>query len=666
MLRLGIRSRLYVGFAGLVVLTAGLGGFSMVQQGQLVDQYEKRALLDDLSRSSLAVSGSAATLAVLAEQYRLAPRSEQMTEIEATRRSIEETGDVMAKRAIAEDRRRLYGEIRDRAQDLKPELQRLEASGRSMAEAKDRLFKGGDELTRATSALLTDMRARGSDAQTAQAAAVESAMLLVRVANWRFLATQDPNGPATFATNAGRAEVALKTLRGLDPSGAFAQPIRAADGALAAYAAAFQSYNAALGESRAAYDTGIKPRVTAIVQATQTVRGKLSEVVTEIAATTSAMTARTRTIQFALIAFALAVGAGLAVVIARSIIRPVAGMTAAMKRLAAGETSLDVPSRDATDEIGEMAGAVEVFRQNAIARGELEARQVEEQSARQRRADRVDALVRSFQSRVAGSLEIVTSAATELDATARTMTSVADTTSHQVQASSAAAEQTSANVQTVAASAEEMVASLQEIERQVLRSNEVAGDAAREAEATDSAMARLSHAAEQIGSTVSMIASIAGQTNLLALNATIEAARAGEAGRGFAVVAAEVKELASQTARATEEVGGQIAAIQGATADAVTAIRQIGRTIGMVNEIAGTIASTVVEQNAATGEISRSATEAARGTQDVSTSMAGVLASASETGSAASQVLMAAAELATQSLAVKQEVDGFLRDIQAA
>ncbi|MEH3144979.1 MAG: methyl-accepting chemotaxis protein [Methylobacterium frigidaeris] len=666
MVRLGIRSRLYVGFAGLVVITAGLGGFSIYQQAQLTDQYERRALLDDLSRASLAVNGSAMALAGLAEQYRLAPKPEQMVEIEGIRRTIEEAGDTMAKRAIAEDRRRLYGEIRDQAHKLKPDLQRLEATGRTITETKNRLFKGGDELTRATNALLTEMRARGTDAQTAQAAAVESAMLLVRVANWRFLATSDPNGPATFATNAGRAEAALRTLRGLDPAGAFAQPIRGAEQALSAYVGAFQAYNAAASESQTTYDTGIKPRIAAVEQATKAVRAKLDVVVGEIAAATTAMTDRTRTIQFGLIAVALALGAGLALMIARSIIGPIAGMTGAMKRLAAGETGLDVPSRDARDEMGEMAEAVEVFRQNAIARTELEARQVAEQSDRQRRADRVDALIHSFQQKVAGSLEIVTAAATELDATARTMTGVADTTSAQAQASSTTAAQTSSNVQTVAASAEEMVASLREIERQVLRSNEVAGDAARDAHATDSAMARLSSAAEQIGSTVSMIASIAGQTNLLALNATIEAARAGEAGRGFAVVAAEVKELANQTAKATEAVGEQITAIQGATAEAAAAIRQIGRTIGMVNEIAGTIASTVVQQNAATGEISRSATEAARGTQDVTASMAGVLASAGETGSAASQVMMAAAELATQSLAVKQEVDGFLRDIQAA
>jgi methyl-accepting chemotaxis protein len=211
-----------------------------------------------------------------------------------------------------------------------------------------------------------------------------------------------------------------------------------------------------------------------------------------------------------------------------------------------------------------------------------------------------------------------------------------------------------------------MVASLQEIERQVIRSNEVAGAAAHEAQATNAAMASLRVAAEQIGAAVTMISGIAGQTNLLALNATIEAARAGDAGRGCAVVAAEVKELAGQTARATEEIGGQIAAIQSATGQAADAIEQIARTIAAVNEISGAIASTVLQQTAATSEISRNAGEAARGTRDVSANVVQVLASSSETGSAATQVLHAASQLATQSQKVRQEVDSFLRDIQAA
>ncbi|WP_122982739.1 methyl-accepting chemotaxis protein [Methylobacterium indicum] len=353
-------------------------------------------------------------------------------------------------------------------------------------------------------------------------------------------------------------------------------------------------------------------------------------------------------------------------VAAGSFVRPINRATRRMIGLANGDVQAEIPDLTRRDEIGDMARAVAVFRDNAIARLDLEAAQATEQSARQRRADRVDALVRAFQQKVARSLEIVTSAATELDATARSMTQVADTTNRQAVASSAAAEETSVNVQTVASAAEEMVSSLHEIQRQVLRSNEVASHAAREAEASGSAMAELGTASEQIGAAVTTISSIAAQTNLLALNATIEAARAGEAGRGFAVVAAEVKELAGQTAKATEEIGGQITAIQAATGRAGEAILQIGRTIASINEISGMIASTVVQQTEATTEISRNAAEAAHGTQDVSANVARVLTSANETGSAATQVLGAAAELATQSLSVKQEVDTFLRDIQAA
>lgn len=349
-----------------------------------------------------------------------------------------------------------------------------------------------------------------------------------------------------------------------------------------------------------------------------------------------------------------------------SFVSPIIRATRRMTSLAGGDVNAPIPDLSRRDEIGDMARAVDVFRQNAIARNELEAAQAAEQSARQRRADRVDALVKGFQQKVAHSLSIVSSAATELDATARSMTQVADGTNHQAVASSAAAEQMSVNVQTVASSAEEMVSSLQEIERQVLRSNEVAAHAAHEAEASGEAMAALGSAAEQIGAAVTMISSIASQTNLLALNATIEAARAGEAGRGFAVVAAEVKQLASQTTQATEQISGQITAIQGATGRVMDAIQQISRTIASINDISSMIATAVVEQTAATGEISRNASEAARGTQEVSSNISRVLTSATEAGTAASQVLDAAAELASQSMSVKQDVENFLGEIQAA
>ncbi|MCK2052898.1 methyl-accepting chemotaxis protein [Methylobacterium sp. 37f] len=665
-MKFGIRTRLYAGFGTLMVIIGVLGIASNHQLAQLTDQYGRRNRVEANTRNIYTVTGLTDRFIAQTLEYKATAKPDILVALEQTRQKIVETGDLVMGNTISEERRKLYAQMPDGGRSLGQDVVRLGTSGATLAETRTRLFDGGNVLSRLSQDLLKDIRANGSAAQISQAQTFESAILLTRMSNWRFLATLDPKGPATFAENARKAVAAGKALRGLDPDQAFTVAIARTETALNTYVEAFQEAAKAMEESRVQFEQSIKPKIAAIEAAGLKAHAVTNARMKEITAMTEATAALSERVQWVLIAVALILGGGMAFVITRSLIQPIAGMTHAMSRLAAGETEVIVPSQDATDEMGEMAKAVDVFRRNAIARRDLEAQQVAEQSARQRRADRVDELVQGFERTIGDSIGIVTAASTELDATARSMTSVADATSTRAIASSAAAEQTSANVQTVASAAEEMVASLQEIDRQVKQSNVVAAAATRDAQATDMTMARLTEAADRIGEAVTMISSIAGQTNLLALNATIEAARAGEAGRGFAVVAAEVKELAGQTARATSEIGGHITAIQQATGEAVAAIRQISQTIVSVNTITGSIATTVVEQTAATGEISRNAIEAARGTQDVSMNVAGVLASAGETGSAAQQVMMAAGELSTQSVNVQREVATFLQAIRAA
>ncbi|GJD56113.1 methyl-accepting chemotaxis protein [Methylobacterium dankookense] len=663
---LSIRARLYAGFASLVVVSGLLGGTAYYQLETSVGQFERLGIFHEGSRNVARINALSELLKGQATEFRNSLSDDNLRIAETYRQEMVSLAQRQVQIAQVAERRAVYTMVRDRAEALKAPLESLSRIGRTAVEERSRLFATGDSLTRATNELLAQIRAADVEALAGPAAAAESAILLLRVANWRSFATHDPEGPKGFAAQRVKAEAALKRLREADGRGQFARDLAKLEAATATYADAFKASTGALAETGSVFDTAILPQTTEIERTALTARRLIDTATTELAAATDRGASTARMMLLGLIAAALVVGSALAVLIGRSIIGPIAGMTGAMRRLAEGDTAVEIPAQGARDEMGEMAKAVDVFRRNAIARIALEAEQAAQQSARQRRADRVDQLVRGFQGRVAASLEVVTSAATELDATARSMNGVADSTNSQAMASSAAAEETSANVQTVAAAAEEMVSSLAEIERQVRRSHEVAGNAAREAEASNTAMSRLGAAAEQIGNAVTTIAGIAGQTNLLALNATIEAARAGDAGKGFAVVASEVKVLAGQTAKATEEVGAHITAIQAATAEAVAALRQIDQTIGAINEISGTIAATVEQQAAATQEISRNAGQAALGTQDVSANVAQVLASAGETGGAAAQVLSAAAELATQSLNVKREVDDFLRDIQAA
>ncbi|MGZ5924374.1 MAG: methyl-accepting chemotaxis protein, partial [Rhizomicrobium sp.] len=322
------------------------------------------------------------------------------------------------------------------------------------------------------------------------------------------------------------------------------------------------------------------------------------------------------------------------------IARPIGRITESMGVLAGGDVKAEIPFAERKDEIGSMATAVQVFKDNMIKARELEAAaaETEKRNAAQRKAD-MHKLADEFQAAVGNIIDTVSSASTQLEAAANTLTKTAEVTQDLSGAVAAASEQASANVQSVASATEEMTASVNEISRQVQESSRIAGDAVNQAQQTDARINELSQAAGRIGDVVKLITAIAEQTNLLALNATIEAARAGEAGRGFAVVASEVKALAAQTAKATEEISTQIAGMQTATQDSVAAIKEIGGTIGRISDIASTIAAAVEEQGAATQEIGRNVGEAAKGTGQVATSITDVNRGAAETGSASAQVL---------------------------
>ncbi|MGY4161706.1 methyl-accepting chemotaxis protein [Bradyrhizobium sp. USDA 4461] len=347
--------------------------------------------------------------------------------------------------------------------------------------------------------------------------------------------------------------------------------------------------------------------------------------------------------------------------------KPIRAVVELLQQLANGHYDIPVHGTDRRDEVGDVAKAALVFKDNGLAkvRMEREQKDMEARAAAQRRTDMLE-LADGFERAVGEIVETVASASNELEASATTLTSTAERSQSLATTVASASEEASTNVQSVASATEELSSSVNEISRQVQESARMAGDAVSQARATNDRVGELSKAAARIGDVVELINTIAGQTNLLALNATIEAARAGEAGRGFAVVASEVKALAEQTAKATGEIGQQIAGIQAATEDSVNAIRAIGSTIERLSEISSTIAAAVEEQGAATQEISRNVQQAAQGTQQVSANITDVQHGANETGSASSQVLAAAQSLSGDSSRLKLEVGKFLNAVRAA
>jgi methyl-accepting chemotaxis protein len=664
-LNLRVRGRLYSGFGLLVLFCAALAGFAIWQLWQIHDQVGSMTIQSKNTVRVVQISAELQAIRRAILRYNFDHDEASYAEAEKRLADTSEFLELAIKETRSEERRATYKEVQKDVAELKLKRVALGDAVKQLVAGRDLLFTDGDQMA-ADVQKFVDAADKTEFSHLANA--LEFKVLLVRVANWRLLATRDPKGVAAFKTNAGKAEQQIAELEKSSLPHDLAGLLMPVKAGVAKYSQAFEkaSTNLLLGDEL--YYKAVTPLTKSAVDKVESVRSAIETAFANTTNETNDRISSTITMQQVVAGAAVLLGLLIAFLVARGIIGPLSGLTSGMKELAGGNFGVVLPGLGRKDEVGDMAQAVETFKVKAAekARDEAEAKITQDQAAaKKRKADMVK-LADDFENAVGEIVDTVSSASTELEASATTLTSTAERAQELTTMVAAASEEASTNVQSVASATEEMASSVNEISRQVQESARMAGEAVDQARITNDRVSELSKAAARIGDVVELINTIAGQTNLLALNATIEAARAGEAGRGFAVVASEVKALAEQTAKATGEIGQQITGIQAATQDSVNAIKEISGTIEKLSEISSTIAAAVEEQGAATQEISRNVQQAAQGTQQVSSNITDVQRGASETGSASSQVLSAAKSLSGDSNRLKLEVGKFLNSVRAA
>jgi methyl-accepting chemotaxis protein len=660
--RLKVRTRIFVGFGLLVVLSLALAGTTLLQLDGISAQMRQMNGLDATVAQVMEANHALETIRRGISRYRIDRDAQSLQDLREAYGRVDRLLAQADTNTTSDARRQIFSEVIGSLHAYDAKLSQFLDVLKSTDSNQAALAAAGEELAARTNRLLGAVRATNDPALIEAASNADAAVLAARVAHFRFEATHDRNGPAAFTASVGQVTSTIGVLdHGAPELRAQVAPVLAT---LTAYTARFDGYAAGSLKALEMFDHELRPVMLSMQRQLATAVASLKQDFAGSVATADRTMSRAMLLQAVLAGAGLAAGGALALLIGRGITVPLGGMTAAMTTLAAGDKTIDIPSRDGTDEIGDMARAVEVFRQNAIAAERLAEEQAAARDARARRQDAMDQHTQAFGNTIAEVMASVARSADGMRRAADAMTSAAGSVHEQATDTATSATKSSQDLTAVAAAVEELSASVDEISRQVTTAANVARQAVTRADASQGTMRGLTDATARIGDVVHLISTIAGQTNLLALNATIEAARAGEAGKGFAVVAGEVKALAAQTAKATADIGSQIATMRSVTDDAVGAMTEIGGIIGKMDAVAAAISSAVDQQSVTTREIASSIQAVSGVTVGTANAMAQV-AEAADTASAASQdVQTGSGDIGRDTGTLRAKLDAFLTAVR--